>query len=61
VESNGPEIDMSDSPLGSAGAKCVSGLISYCKNLVSINLSQCEIKDQGAKCLFEDLKTNRTV
>lgn len=52
---------MSDSPLGSGGARCVAGLITFCKNLVSINLSQCGIKDSGAKFLFDELKVNKTV
>lgn len=52
---------MSDSPLGSGGARCVACLISLCKNLSSINLSQCNIKDSGAKILFEELKANKTV
>ena len=61
MESNGNELDMSDSPLGSGGARCVAGLLPYCKSLTIINLSQCEIKDLGAKCLFDELKTNKTV
>ena len=39
IEGNDKELDMSDSPLGSGGARCVAGLITFCKNLVSINLS----------------------
>ena len=52
---------MSDSPLGSSGARCVASRVNYCKNLTSINLSSCEIKDEGAECLFDKLKSNKTV
>lgn len=48
-------IDMSDSPLGSSGAMCVSKNLKSCKNLKEIQLANCEIKDTGAKVLFEEL------
>jgi hypothetical protein len=47
---------MSDSPLGSGGAKCVAELLYLCEGLKEIHLSSCEIKDAGAKNLFELLK-----
>jgi Ran GTPase-activating protein (RanGAP) involved in mRNA processing and transport len=61
IESNACIIEMSDTPLGSGGARCVAGLLNFCSSLTEINLSQCDIKDAGAKCLFEDLKDNKTV
>ena len=46
---------MSDSSLGSAGAKIVARSLHLCKNLSEINLRKCEIKDAGAKALFDEL------
>ena len=54
-------IDMSDSPLKSYGAKCVAEMLKVCKQLEEIALSNCEIEDQGAKHLFENLRQHMGV
>ena len=48
------EIDMSDCPFGSEGAKCVAAAVSFCDGLEDIKLRNCEIRDAGAKALFEE-------
>ena len=52
---------MSDSPIGSSGAKCVAADISFCEGLEDMRLSNCEIKDSGAKALFEEMALSRSL
>ena len=56
VENDISQLDFSDSPLGSGGARCVASAISCCKDRHEIHLSNCEIQDSGALALFEELK-----
>lgn len=54
-------IEMSDSPIRSQGAECVAAAIGLCKNLIEVRLANCEIKDIGAKKLFEELMKSQSV
>jgi len=55
MENNETQIEMSDTPLGDHGAQAVSAAVTYCEALKEINMSNCEIKDAGAKFLFDEL------
>lgn len=55
MEGNEKVIDMSDSPIGSAGAKCVAAAISFCELLEEMRLANCGIGDEGARFLFNEL------
>jgi hypothetical protein len=55
MENNEKTIEMSETPIGSSGAKCVAAAISFCEGLVQMQLKECEIKDSGAKELFDEL------
>ena len=55
MENNEKVIEMSDSPIGSGGAKCVAAAINFCEGLTEMKLSNCAIKDSGARTLFEEL------
>lgn len=55
MENNEKVIDMSDSPIGSAGAKCVATAIMFCEGLEEMRLSNCGIGDKGALSLFNEL------
>jgi hypothetical protein len=55
MENNETQIEMSDTPLGDHGAQAVSAAVPYCEALKEINMSNCEIKDAGAKFLFDEL------
>ena len=46
---------MSDSPIGSGGAKCVAAAINFCEGLTEMKLMSCNIKDSGARSLFDEL------
>ena len=61
VEESSPMIEMSDSPIRSQGASCVSTAISLCRNLIEVRLANCEIRDAGAIKLFEELKGSTSV
>lgn len=52
---------MSDSPIGSSGAKCVAAAISFCEGLEDMRLSNCDIKDSGAKALFEEMVSSQSL
>ena len=61
MENNEKQIEMSDSPIGSSGAKCVAAAINFCEGLLEIRLSNCAIKDSGARSLFDELANSNTV
>jgi hypothetical protein len=61
MENNEKSIEMSDSPIGSSGAKCVAAAISFCEGLIEMKLSNCEIKDSGAKALFDEMVSSRSL
>ena len=61
MENNEKGIEMSDSPIGSGGAKCVAAAINFCESLIEMKLSNCDIKDSGARSLFDELKKSNTV
>lgn len=46
---------MSDSPLGSEGAKCVAAAVTFIEELTDMKLENCEITDAGAVALFTEL------
>jgi len=43
MEANEKSLDMSDSPIGSSGAKCVAAAITFCEGLEVMKLSNCGI------------------
>ena len=55
MENNEKLIEMSDSAIGSGGAKCVAAAINFCEGLEELKLANCSIKDSGARSLFEEL------
>ncbi len=57
MESNEKVIDISDTSIGNYGAMCVAAVITLCDQLQEIRLRNCEIKDEGAINLFEELKS----
>jgi len=40
-------MDISQTPIGNYGAKCVAAVITLCDNLKEIRLSGCNIKNDG--------------
>ena len=61
MENNEKSIEMSDSPIGSSGAKCVAAAVTFCEGLVEMKLSNCEIKDSGARALFDEIAQSRSL
>jgi len=61
MENNETAIEMSDSAIGSTGAKCVGAAVAFCTNLKEMRLSNCEIKDMGAKALFDEIVNSKSV
>ena len=61
METDDPTIDMSDSPIGSAGAKCVAAALPFCESLQNLKLNACSIKDSGARAILEELHKSTTV
>ena len=61
MENNEKLIEMSDSAIGSSGAKCVAAAINFCEGLLELKLSNCSIKDSGACSLFDELANSKTV
>ena len=61
MEDQGTLIEMSDSPIYSKGAECVAAAINYCEKVVEIRLASCEIKDNGAQQLFNELAKSKSV
>ena len=61
MENNEKLIEMSDSQIGSSGAKCVAAAINFCEGLLEMKLANCSIKDQGARSLFDELANSKTV
>ena len=61
MENNESIIEMSDSPIGSGGAKAVAAVLCLCDHLKEVQMANCEIRDAGAKCLFEELQNHHSV
>lgn len=61
MECNEKVIDMSDSQIGSGGAKCVATAITFCEGLEEMRLANCGIKDAGARSIFEELLASHSV
>lgn len=61
MENNEKQIEMSDSPIGSSGAKCVAAAINFCDGLLEMRLSNCDIKDAGARSLFDELANSNSI
>ena len=61
MENNEKQIEMSDSAIGSSGAKCVAAAINFCESLLEMRLSNCNIKDSGARSMFDELANSNTV
>ena len=54
-------IDITDSPIGNSGAEFIALAIPDCLGLTELRLSNCNIKDDGFKVLFEHLRSCQTV
>ena len=54
-------MDLSETPIGNYGAKCVAAVITLYDGLDEIKLNNCEIKDEGAQSIFEELKQSESV
>lgn len=61
MEQNEKVMDISETPIGNYGAKCVGAVITLCDGLEEIRLSNCDIKDEGAIYIFEEMKTSDSV
>ena len=61
MEDGARVIEMSDSPIKSAGAECVAAAITFCEAVVEIRLANCDIKDSGAQKLFNELAKSKSV
>lgn len=61
MENNEKSIEMSDTPIGSSGAKCVAAAVTFCESLVDMKLSNCEIKDSGARALFDEIAQSKSL
>jgi hypothetical protein len=61
MENNEKLIEMSDSPIGSSGAKCVAAAVTFCEHLTEMKLNNCMIKDSGAKALFDEMTQSRSL
>ena len=54
-------VEMSDTPIGSSGAKCVAAAVTFCEGLVEMKLSNCDIKDSGAIALFDEIAQSKSI
>ena len=61
MEHNEEVMDIGDTPIGNYGAKCVAAVITLCDHLKEIRLSGCNIKDEGAIAIFDELKSSESV
>ena len=52
---------MSESPIKSQGAQCVSQAIANCETVIEIRLANCDIRDKGAVKLFDELAKSKSV
>jgi hypothetical protein len=49
-------LDITDSPIGCAGAEYVALAIPLCESAIEMRLPNCNIKDEGIQILFESLR-----
>lgn len=56
MEQNEKVMDISETPIGNYGAKMCGAVITLCDGLEEIRLSNCNIKDEGAIHIFDELK-----
>jgi Ran GTPase-activating protein (RanGAP) involved in mRNA processing and transport len=61
MESNEEVMDISETPIGNYGAKCVAAVITLCDALKEIRLSGCQIKNEGAQTIFEEMKSSESI
>lgn len=61
MEKNEKVMDISETEIGNYGAKMCGAVISLCEGLEEIRLIKCNIKDEGAIHIFEELKHNDSV
>jgi len=61
MENNEKIIDFGETAIGNNGAKCIAAAITLCDYLEVMKLNSCNIKDEGAISLFEELVGSRTV
>ncbi len=61
MQNNETSIEMSDTPIKCYGAQAVSAAVPYLESLKEILMSNCEIKDAGAKFLFDELQHSKSV
>ena len=59
IEDNESVFD--NSAIGSAGTKVIAAAIQFFENLTEVHLSNCEIRDEGAIFLFDELKSSQSV
>jgi Ran GTPase-activating protein (RanGAP) involved in mRNA processing and transport len=57
MENNDKIIDISETRIGNYGAKCVAAVLSLCDSLEEIRLANCNVGDDGAIALFDELRT----
>ena len=61
MEDGSRQIEMSDSPIKSQGAECVAAAICFCENVYEVLLKNCDIRDAGAKMLFNEIIKSKNV
>lgn len=60
MEQNEKVMDISETPIGNYGAKMCGAVIPLCDGLEEIRLSNCNIKDEGAIYIFEEIKQSES-
>lgn len=61
IEDNESVLEFDNSAIGSAGTKVIAAAIQFFENLTEVHLSNCEIRDEGAIFLFDELKSSQSV
>ena len=61
MDNNENVIEMSDNIIKSPGANCVAAAINFCSALTEVHLSNCQIRDPGAKTIFSEVAMSKTV
>ncbi len=61
MENSEKVIEMMDVSIGSSGAKCVAAAVTFCEGLQEMKLSNCDIKDSGAKALFDEIVVSKSL
>jgi Ran GTPase-activating protein (RanGAP) involved in mRNA processing and transport len=61
MEDNEKVLEFDNSAIGCSGAKCIAAAIPFFDSLVEVSMSNCEIRDEGANSLFDELKNSNSV